>query len=161
MTRDRIEYWWEIIVNLTKHIIEYNPTNMSEDIRWKQRFSNFEKSIKHLESSMSIPDPDIIHKAGIIKFFEMTYELGWKLLKDYLEYQGYTEIGSPRKAIKTAFEAGLLSNGHTWMELMLDRNLTAHTYDEERATEVEALIHHKYFPILKELYEVFKVKINE
>ncbi|HLN52934.1 MAG TPA: nucleotidyltransferase substrate binding protein [Prolixibacteraceae bacterium] len=134
---------------------------MSEDIRWKQRFINFEKSTKHLESALNIPDPDIIHKAGIIQFFEMTYELGWKLLKDYLEYQGFNDVGTPRKVIKTAFEAGLVNNGHLWMELMLDRNLTAHTYDEERASEVEVLIHQKYFPILKELYETFRIKNNE
>lgn len=47
------------------------------------------------------------------------------------------------------------------MELLQDRNLTAYTYDEQKATEMEHLIQNKYFPILKELLESFKQKVNE
>lgn len=134
---------------------------MQEDIRWKQRFSNFEKSIKHLESALEIENPDILQKAGIIQFFELTYELAWKLMKDFLEAQGFADVKSPRSAIKLSFETGIITEGHAWMELLLDRNLTAHTYDEEKATEVEKLIKEKYFPLLKELYVTFQHKKNE
>ncbi len=132
---------------------------MNEDIRWKQRFSNFEKSINHLETALKISHPDIVQKAGIIQFFEVTYELAWKLMKDYLEYQGFTDIKSPRSAIKQSFESGLIFDGHSWMELLLDRNLTAHTYDEDKAAQVENLIRNKYFPVLKELYVIFRKKL--
>jgi nucleotidyltransferase substrate binding protein (TIGR01987 family) len=47
---------------------------------------------------------------------------------------------SPRGTIKKAFEMGIIENGHDWMDLLLDRNLTAHTYDEQKATEMEQLI---------------------
>ena len=47
------------------------------------------------------------------------------------------------------------------MGLLVDRNLTAHIYDEEKATEVEQLIRIKYFPLLKELYNGFKQKLDE
>ncbi|HCY41413.1 MAG TPA: nucleotidyltransferase [Prolixibacteraceae bacterium] len=130
----------------------------NQDIRWKQRFQNFEKAIGHLEQALKIEDPDLLQKAGIIQFFEMSYELAWNTLKDYLEEQGFTDVKSPRSAIKKAFEVGLIEDGHTWMDLLLDRNLTAHTYDEEKATEIENLIHQKYFPILTELYEALKKK---
>jgi nucleotidyltransferase substrate binding protein (TIGR01987 family) len=136
-------------------------TAMQEDIRWKQRFSNYEKSVTHLESALEIPNPDIVQKAGIIQFFELTYELAWKMMKDYLEAQGFTDIKSPRSAIKKAFETGIIVNGNMWMELLLDRNLTAHTYDEDKATEVGKLIREKYFPLLKELHLTFSVKNNE
>ena len=56
---------------------------------------------------------------------------------------------------------GLIENGHVWMNLLLDRNLTAHTYDEEKATEVEELIHERYFPLLKQLYQNLKKKYND
>ena len=72
-----------------------------------------------------------------------------------MEEQGFTDVKSPRSAIKKAFETGLIKDGHSWMQLLIDRNLTAHTYDEEQATEVEQLIHKKYFPLLMELYETF------
>lgn len=133
----------------------------NQDIRWKQRFQNFEKAIGHLEEALMIEQPDFLQKAGIIQFFEMSYELAWNTLKDYLEEQGFNDVKSPRNALKKAFEVGLIEDGHTWMDLLLDRNLTAHTYDEDKATEVEELIHEKYFPLLSQLYEILKTKINE
>ena len=131
------------------------------DIRWKQRFYNFEKAINYLQLALSIQNPDIVQKAGIIQFFELSYELAWNTLKDYLEEQGFTDVKFPRSAIKKAFELEMISDGHTWMELLLDRNLTAHTYDEMKINEVEKLIHIKYYPLLNELLILFKQKINE
>ena len=46
----------------------------SEDIRWKQRFQNFEKALHYLEHALSIENPDIVYKVGIIQFFEMSFE---------------------------------------------------------------------------------------
>ncbi len=65
--------------------------NMDEmkEIRWKQRFDNFEKSFKLLEKYSKEPISNELERAGIIQFFETTFELSWKLLKDYLEAEGY------------------------------------------------------------------------
>ncbi len=41
----------------------------NKDIRWKQRFQNFEKSLKYLEDALSISQPDMIQRAGLIQFF--------------------------------------------------------------------------------------------
>lgn len=133
----------------------------NHDIRWKQRFQNFEKALGHLTEALEIEQPDLLQKAGIIQFFEMSYELAWNTLKDYLEEQGFTDVKSPRNALKKAFEVGIIEDGHTWMDLLLDRNLTAHTYDEGKATEVEELIHEKYFPVLSQLYETLRLKLND
>lgn len=133
----------------------------NQDIRWKQRFQNYEKAIKHLESALQLTDPDILQKAGIIQFFEMSYELAWNTLKDYLEEQGFTDVKSPRNAIKKAFEIGLIEDGHSWIELITDRNLTSHVYDDIKATEVEHLIHQKYYPLLIALYKTLKKLENE
>jgi nucleotidyltransferase substrate binding protein (TIGR01987 family) len=122
------------------------------DIRWKQRFQNLEKSIILLESALKIQNPDIIQKAGLIQFFEMCFELSWNLLKDYLQEQGYHEINSPRNAIKKGFETGLIMEGHTWLKLLEDRNITSHIYDEESVSEIELVIRQKYYPVIKELY---------
>jgi nucleotidyltransferase substrate binding protein (TIGR01987 family) len=131
------------------------------DIRWKQRFQNFEKALGHLSEALKIEQPDLLQKAGIIQFFEMSYELSWTTLKDYLEEQGFNDVQSPRSALKKAFEVGLIEDGHTWMYLLLDRHLTAHIYDEEKATEVEELIQEKYYPVLSHLYETLKTKLDD
>jgi nucleotidyltransferase substrate binding protein (TIGR01987 family) len=133
----------------------------TKDIRWKQRFANFEKALMYLEEALGIKNPDIIQKAGIIQFFEMSYELAWNTIKDFLEEQGFTDVASPRAAIKKAFETGLITDGHSWMELILDRNLTAHAYDEEKVNQIEILIHGKYYPLLKAVYNTFKQKQHE
>jgi len=130
------------------------------DVRWEQRFQNFTKSMHYLEDALQIPEPDIVQKAGIIQFFEMSFELAWNMVKDYLEEQGFVDIRSPRGAIKKAFEIGIIENGHDWMDLLLDRNLTAHTYDEQKATDMEQLIQNKYFPLLKALLISFNDKVN-
>ncbi len=69
---------------------------------------------------------------GSIKRIKMesTIELSWKLLKDYLESEGYI-VKSPRETIKQAFQMELIDNGHIWMDALAQRNLTTYTYDEQ------------------------------
>lgn len=129
-----------------------------EDIRWKQRFRNFVKSLELLESALKIEQPDVIQKAGIVQFFEMCCELSWKVMKDYLEDQGFTEIGTPRNAIKKSFEIGLIEDGHAWMDLLVDRNLSVHTYDEEKANSLDLLIHTKYIQLFQKLRNMLSTK---
>lgn len=129
------------------------------DIRWKQRFQNLEKSLHFLELAMKIENPDIIQKAGLIQFFEISFELSWNVMKDYLEDQGFFELRSPRDTIKKAFEIGLITNGHTWLQALQNRNLTAHTYDEKMAEEVTHEIKMVYYPLLQEIYFKLKIKL--
>jgi len=129
-----------------------------EDIRYLQRFENFEKSFLLFKNALEISSPSLVEKAGIIQFFETTFELSWKLMKDYLEYSGY-DIKSPRDSIKTAFQTELINNGNSWLEALMDRSLTAHTYDEVFATEVYEKIKNHYSRLLETLYVKFKEEI--
>ena len=131
---------------------------LEEDIRWIQRFSNFERAFLLLQDSLKTEPLSILERAGLIQFFEMTFELSWKLLKDYEETEGFI-VKTPREAIKQAFQSGLISKGHDWIDALQDRNLTAHTYNEETAIAVETKIRGKYFQLLAEVYAYFKNKI--
>ena len=131
---------------------------IEEDIRWIQRFSNFERAFLLLQDSLKIEQLSILERAGLIQFFEITFELAWKLLKDYEETEGFI-VKTPREAIKQAFQSGLISNGHDWIDALQDRNLTAHTYNEETAIAVETKIRDKYFQLLAEVYAYFQNKI--
>ncbi|MDD2661067.1 MAG: nucleotidyltransferase substrate binding protein [Methylococcales bacterium] len=124
---------------------------MINDIRWQQRFHNYEKAFLLLERALAIVTPSEVERGGIIQFYEMAFELAWKLMKDYLELLGFT-VNSPRDAIKQAFQASILDDGQLWMDALSNRNLTTHTYDENKAIEVVAKIRDHYFPALRQLY---------
>ena len=123
-----------------------------KDIRWKQRFENFDKSYKLLNKYAKQPITTELERAGIIQFFEMTFELAWKVLKDYLEAQEYL-VKSPRETVKQAFQIGLIDNGHIWMDALSNRNLTTYTYDEELANKMTNEIITMYLPELDKMYE--------
>lgn len=124
---------------------------MTPDVRWKQRLENFDKAMANLEAALALPQPDTFQKAGLIQFFEMSFELAWKTLKDHLEAEGHLEISSPRAALKKGFEVGLLQDGHAWMKALEDRNLTSHVYDEATADQVLQLIRDRYAGLLRQL----------
>ena len=90
----------------------------------------------------------------------VSFELSWKLLKDYLEAQEFS-VKSPREAIKQAFQIGLIDDGDVWMEALSDRNLTVHTYDERMAGKLVHDIIKVYFPELKKLYHKFIYLLKE
>lgn len=123
---------------------------MCEDIRWKQRFSNYKKAAEQLTEFIEKDELNKFEVQGLIQCFEYTFELAWKTMKDYLELEGF-EVKSPRSAIQTAFQAQLITDGHVWIDALEKRNLMAHTYDEEVAKEAEQLIKQKYYPAIKEL----------
>ena len=122
-----------------------------KEIRWKQRFENFDKSYKLLKKYSNQEITPELERAGIIQFFEMTFELAWKVLKDYLESEGYM-VKSPRETVKQAFQIGLIDNGHIWIDALSNRNLTTHTYDEKLATKMTSEILNAYLPELDKLY---------
>lgn len=123
---------------------------MSQDIRWKQRFSNFKKATIQLTEFIDKGDLNKFEVQGLIQCFEYTFELAWKTMKDYLEFEGY-EVKSPRATIQKAFQIQLLTDGHIWIDALEKRNLMAHTYDEAVAKQAEELIKTHYYPVIKEL----------
>lgn len=133
--------------------------NENQDIRWKQRFSHYQKAFRLLEQTIAIKHPSDAERAGLIQFFEMSFELAWKFLKDYLEAEGFT-LQSPRDTIKQAFQSGILDDGHVWIEALQDRNLTVHTYEEKIALAVEQKIREVYFPALLSLLQQFELKVG-
>ncbi len=122
-----------------------------KEIRWKQRFTNFEKSYQLLSRYVGHPITTELERAGIIQLFEVVFELSWKLMKDYLEASGF-RVSSPRETIKQAYQVELIDDGHIWMDALADRNLTVHTYDEALAKRMTADIVQIYFPELEKLY---------
>jgi nucleotidyltransferase substrate binding protein (TIGR01987 family) len=132
---------------------------MYYQLRWQHRFQNFSRSFILLKQSVELQSPNVIERAGMIQFFEMAFEQSWKVLKDFLEEEGFT-VKSPRDAIKTAYQYDYIDDASVWLEALKDRNLTTHTYDEATAVKVENSIKHCYYPILESLHTHFKSKLT-
>lgn len=132
--------------------------NNKEDIRWKQRFSNFQKALNQLTEFVELPKLSKFEKQGIIKSFEYTYELGWNTIKDYIKYQGNPDISGSRDTIREGFKMNLILDGDGWMDMLQSRNRTSHTYDEETADEIISLIITKYYVLFTDLRDTFSNK---
>jgi nucleotidyltransferase substrate binding protein (TIGR01987 family) len=83
--------------------------HQNKDIRWTQRFRNFNKAFSQLKKFIDKQELNELEKQGLIKAFEYTYELGWNTLKDYFEYQGNRNINGSRDAINEAFKLNLIN----------------------------------------------------
>jgi nucleotidyltransferase substrate binding protein (TIGR01987 family) len=125
----------------------------NKDIRWRQRFENFKKSFLQLKISLDILKPSKTEKAGQIQLFEVTFELGWKTLKDYLEAGGFI-VKTPRDVIKKAFEIEMIADGEVWLRALEDRNKTSHIYDENEVEKITKKIKMDYFPAIFELQKL-------
>ena len=136
--------------------------NNSEDIRWKQRFSNYQKALKQLEKAVDKANKlglSKLEEQGLIQSFEYTHELAWKVMKDYAVYQGDFSVAGSRDAIKKAFEFNLIDNAELWMDTIGSRNRTSHSYNEELASEIVEKIIQDYCPLFKNFESVIKSKV--
>ncbi len=131
---------------------------MEKDVRWKQRFQNFERAFLFLQEALKEPDATELERAGTIQAFEFTSELGWKTLKDFLEAK-QVAVSFPRDIIKEAFSYHLIEDGETWMDMLDKRNLMSHTYDEEKSALAYSLIRNNYFKALSQLHERLKKEL--
>lgn len=123
-----------------------------DDIRWQQRLSNYMSALAQLDEAVALRARrplSNLEQQGLIKAFELTQELGWKVMKDYFIYQGNPNINGSRDAIREAFKQGLISDGDGWMETIRSRNLAAHTYDEARANQIAQSIAERYLGLFQ------------
>ena len=136
--------------------------------RCKDRFARFQSALKRLSEAIlqyedATDKTDIIKsmmRDSIIKRFEFTFELAWKVMKDYAEYNGYDDMAnSPRNAVRLALQMGIISDT-VWMSMLESRNTTAHVYDEEVAdTIIDALL--GYHNLFVAFDEVMTNKLSE
>ena len=125
-----------------------------QDIRWQRRFSNYKKALQQLQSAVELREQRALsnlEKQGVIQAFEFTHELGWNVLKDYLQDQGNQNIKGSKDATREAFKLALIADGEQWMAMIQSRNVSSQTYNEHIAEELVSVIVQQYFPLFVEL----------
>lgn len=115
-------------------------------VRAKEIYGDYKKALRRLKEA--IEEPAIgIAVDGTIQRFEFTFELAWKLAKAVLIYQG-VDVQMPRAVIKESFKAGLIEDGEGWIDMLEDRNKTAHIYKEKQAQRIYKKIKKNHFDLL-------------
>jgi len=79
-------------------------------------------------------------QAGVIKHFEICYELCWKFIQRWIgENYHLTEDDFPRSRkdlFRYAAKLGLVEDAEAWFKFGDARNLSVHVYDSKQAEEV-------------------------
>jgi nucleotidyltransferase substrate binding protein (TIGR01987 family) len=102
----------------------------------------------------AMKDKDLID--GTIQRFEFSIELFWKALKKKLLYDHGIDAQSPKSVLQQSYINQLISDEKVWLDMLEDRNLTSHTYNQELALEIYQHIQ-KYGPFLEqECKKIFK-----
>lgn len=131
----------------------------SNEIRWQQRIESLGRALVPLKEACERSLLSDLERAGLVKNFEICFELSWKVLKDQLHFAGHDEK-SPRSAFRTSLDVDYISENDC--EVLLDaldkRKLLGHTYIKEAALQAEDLIRDTYFPVLLKLYETLDAK---
>ena len=133
----------------------------NSDVRWKQRFENFDRAFLLLREALE-NGPDALNpleKEGVVQRFEYCFELAWKTVKDYLAADGFvfTTI-TPRQVLKDALAARVIGDGQTWIAMLDHRNLLSHTYDRAGFEQAVAAIHARYLASLGSLHKFLQGK---
>lgn len=122
--------------------------------RWIERLSTFKSALKRLVEVIELSQQRKLNQFecdSLIKRFEFSYEMAWKLMMSYEKDCGILEIRGSKDVVRQAYCMSLIDNGDAWMEMIDARNSTSHLYDEEMASDVIDEIIHTYFPLFVEL----------
>lgn len=131
-------------------------------VRWHQRFENFLGALASLEDTASLMTQRALselEKAGAVQQFEVCWEAGWKVMRDYLFAAGNpVAVPVPINVIRAAFEANIIADGDAWVEAMKARNIMSHEYDCAAFTQTVDKISIEYLPLLQSLRSKLKAE---
>lgn len=138
--------------------------NSKPDIRWKQRFQNFDRAFVLLRDALENGPNSLnqLEKEGVIQRFEFGFELAWKTLKDYMEEGGFVFATiTPRQVLKDAFAAKILKDGQVWIDMLDHRNLLSHTYNMVKFEQAVKAVHDRYLDAFDQLHEFLQKEAME
>ena len=126
----------------------------------------FDQYVRHLQVLCRAEQEDVTNEfivSGIIDKFYIQFELGGKVLKELLRYEGANQaaMGSPREIIKTAYVYFDFMEESIWLEMLRDRNDTTHIYNEEAAQQLVEKILHQYIEVFVSLEQQIRARYGD
>lgn len=119
------------------------------------KFDNYQKNLAVLSTAGAQDLSNEFVIGGIIDKFSLQFELGWKVLKELLVYEGIpaAKSGSPREILKEAYKYYPSIDERIWLSMLSERNNTAHIYDGNAARILAQKILDDYIPAFRKLEE--------
>ncbi len=126
----------------------------------------FDQYVRHLQVLGRAEQEDVTNEfivSGIIDKFYIQFELGGKVLKELLRYEGANQAatGSPREIIKTAYAYFHFMEEDVWLEMLRDRNDATHIYNEEAAQQLVEKILHQYIGVFVSLEQQIRARYGD
>lgn len=117
--------------------------------RKKQLIEDFESILRKWKEALDQTETELSRDAAILRF-ELSYEVGWKLIQVLAREEGY-EVNSPRQAFQQAFSIGWVSDEVIWADILKARNTATHVYRETYAKSLYQELG-AYYKAFNELY---------
>lgn len=129
--------------------------------RLTERIQSLERALLTLAEVLTIEQPTDIERDASIQRFEYTFEAAWKLGKQFLYDIEGIDIGSPKGVIRSFREINIFSNEQAklGLEMVDDRNLTLHTYNEGVSKKIHSRLP-QYHILIGYWLSAIKVKIQ-
>jgi nucleotidyltransferase substrate binding protein (TIGR01987 family) len=124
--------------------------------RWKERLDTFSAALARLADVVALQYERKLNEYecdSLIKRFEFSYEMAWKLMMSFEKENGIEGILGSKDVVRHAQAMQLIDNGEAWMDMIDARNKTSHVYDEQMANDVADDIIKTYYPLLQELQD--------
>ena len=97
--------------------------------------------------------------AGVIQNFEFVYEFSVKMMRRQLQNEAASSDEAAqadfRALLRLAGESGLIDDVEAWFEYRKLRNITAHTYDREKA-QIVCEGSHGFLTAAQRFYEILE-----
>jgi nucleotidyltransferase substrate binding protein (TIGR01987 family) len=125
-----------------------------QDIRWQQRLENLSKALSRLQEAVLGVDKEPhnrLYQIALVTCFQFTFELSWKVIKDYLNHTGVA-VSLPREVIKQASHHQIVQDKQTWIDMLESRHILVQIYQESPLDQIKETIKKRYFPAIQQIH---------
>lgn len=119
-----------------------------------KKYENFCRALENLKDIYNYEEPyDNVVLTGLVALYEICFDQSWKAVKVILQNNGFAEgqTVSPKKVLKTAYQAGIIDDEALWMNALVSRNNVAHAYNKDVALDIVRRTKEDYYTMFCDL----------
>ena len=129
-----------------------------------KKLDNFANCLAVLaDADFQMAETNDIYRTGIVRQFNLTFELAWKALQEIMRKHSVEEAstGSPREILQLGYKIGFINDAETWLLMLKKRNISVYIYNEDEIDELILLIRDSFIPAFTVLKDTLVKKLEE